>query len=603
MENANKFSKNQIVELLANSQKIFSILWENQRKLLVGITIMLIVVTFLGFSGSFLNGLVFNQLVIDMRAGHFSSWLWVVLGGLALNLVLTRSGYSFQSLLQKILYRLNGEYFESLLLKHKGYALDIAAHEDREINNLINRVSENIWRVNGFIERQSAILQGCFEVILASLVVIAFQWAILPILIIAAIPALWIEGKYGRVVWNIHSSRSEQRRAYFEYRRNFSYVTGIRDMTLFENRDFFFKKIKNIFKEFLLEENNADKKRLILKLSGTLLSEFVLLGSYIYFINQTIHGLLEIGTLTFLYASLNKFSGAIAGLFFNIGGQYQDSLFITDMFDLLNSGPKVQTSDKGCKLNKNDFHSIRFDHVTFKYPGSDQEILHDVCITIQTGEKIAFVGENGAGKTTLIKLLLREYDPTIGNIYVDDINLKDIDIVSLRDCIAHLFQEYSNYRVPVGECIALSDIDGENSEERIRNAAMLGGADVFIEKWSDKYSQQLGRDFGGVSPSGGEWQRIALSKVFYRNRPIVILDEPTASVDPLEEAEIFSRFKKDSKKLIILITHKLSAVKNCDKIFVINDGRIIEEGSHKFLIMSKGEYFRMFQKQREEYLN
>lgn len=310
-----------------------------------------------------------------------------------------------------------------------------------------------------------------------------------------------------------------------------------------------------------------------------------------------------IGTFTFFLASIGGLRQSLSGFFGNLGRQYHDGLFIGDVFALLDLKEVVERPKSGIRLDPAKTPEIRFENVSFSYPGAGRATLKDFSLVILPGEKVALIGINGAGKTTFVKLLCRFYDPDDGKILIDGHDLRDIDLESWYTLLSVLFQDYAKYHFIVKEAIAVGRIESKFSLERVKDAAKTSEADVFIEELARGYEQKLGKEFtGGIEPSVGQWQKLALARTFYRDPAILVLDEPTSSIDAEAEAHIFERVEALSQnRTVILISHRFSTVRHASKIAVIEDGTVTELGTHDALLEFKGTYARLFYLQARGY--
>ena len=251
-------------------------------------------------------------------------------------------------------------------------------------------------------------------------------------------------------------------------------------------------------------------------------------------------------------------------------------------------------------LSKSGPPSIQFKNLTFKYPGRDEVVIDNLNLKINPGEHLAIVGENGAGKTTLINLLMRFYDPSNGDILVDEVPLKNIDLDDWYKRVGVLFQEFNSYHFDAKTNIGVGDIERIKDMKGIIEAAKKSGANGFISEYKNKYDQILNRAFDdGIRPSWGEWQKIALARVFFKDAPVLILDEPTSAIDPKSEFEIFTKLFEFTKgKTVIIISHRFSTVRNAQRILVLNEGKVVEEGDHASLMRVKnGRYKKAFELQ------
>jgi len=289
-----------------------------------------------------------------------------------------------------------------------------------------------------------------------------------------------------------------------------------------------------------------------------------------------------------------------------ISGMYEDNLYLSNLYEYLEQPVEGENGTLTQGALPGD--GLRFEHVSFSYPGGDASlqdpVLHDISLHLCPGQSLALVGENGSGKTTLIKLLTRLYHPTQGRILLDGSDLRDWSTQALRERTGVIFQDFVRYQLQVGENLGVGDTHAFNDQERWQNAARHGMADAFITNMASGYQTQLGRWFkNGQELSGGQWQKIALSRAYMReNADILVLDEPTAAMDAAAEAEIFARFREHSRdKMAILISHRFSTVRSADLILVIDQGHIIERGTHEELLATAGRYAKLFQLQAAGY--
>lgn len=342
---------------------------------------------------------------------------------------------------------------------------------------------------------------------------------------------------------------------------------------------------------------NRSKMRFLGSIPGFLLSVFL----NVYFFALALIGKVTLGTSQLLYSASNTLTNGFATLINDSLSIYENYLFVSDLTWFLDLEPDFGT---GSKIpEENIENGIEFRDVWFKYPNSKKSILKGVNFTIKSRENLALVGENGAGKTTLIKLLCGFYKPTKGEIFVNGVNIQDYDKNKYWDMFGVLFQDFSQYSFSAQESIGIGAPLKIHNVELIRNAAKMTGIDEFIKGLPLGYKTPLSKDFNkGVEPSKGQWQRIALARILFRDSKIVILDEPTSNVDPKAEEEIFDKIIDLSKnKILILISHRFSTVRKADKILNIDKGVIIEQGTHEQLMNKKSEYSKLFKLQAKGY--
>ena len=598
-----KFSWSVWRELLHNSARIMRIVWASKKTMVIGMVLVFIFVSAAPFIQSGSRGLLINELVRTAGNGVVTSQLVVLIAVLILAGIIPTFLYTVQAYFSRLFYFFLGEKFEILIIERLG-EIDAAIHEDPKKNDLFNKVRENgVWRVQNFVDRQFYIVQNIFEVLIASIILLSAQWWVFVIVLIGTLPELITEVRYGNEVWGMHGARAEVRRRYWSLRRHFDWLNSLIELKLFQNTKHFVSIIATLLHDFQNDQAKADRSKLIRQIGGLVLSQATLAFAAVWFIVQVVQGHILIGTLTFLLASIADLRQALSGLFANFGKQYADNLFITDLFNLLDLPPVIEKPLHPSTLAKATTPEIVFDNVSFGYPGTESPVLKNITLTIRPGEKLAIVGVNGAGKTTLIKLLCRFYDPTEGRILINGIDLRALDLNSWYAQLGILFQDYDHYDMPVREAIAIGQTSKPPSLPRIEAAAQASEAHEFISAWDHGYDQMLGKQFtGGIEPSIGQWQKLALARTFYRDPRIFVLDEPTSSIDAEAEAKIFEKLERlPNDRTVILISHRFSTVRHAHTIVVIEDGTISERGTHEQLVKDKKTYARLFALQAKGY--
>lgn len=603
MEEQEKISLNVFQEMLRNSWRATKIVWKEKKGSVIGLILVILVISAAPFLQSGSRGLLINELIRIVGGKPTDVYLIFLLAVLVLARLIPSLINIVEAYLTKFFWFFLEEKFEILLIKKKS-DIDVAVHEDPKQNDLFNKVSESgIWRIQNFVERQFYLLQNIIEVFIAAVILISFKWWVFLIILAGTIPELIVEARYGRQVWNIHSSRAEIRRRFWDLRRHFDWLPSLVELKLFQNTRHFLSIIKELFQGFHNEEKKNERRRIRYDLLATSLSQIVIAFATIWFVFAVIHGNMLIGTLTFVLASIGDLRQSLSSFFRNLGRQFQDSLFVTDVFALLDIKPVVKKPKKGIILSPHKTPEIIFDNVAFTYQGAEKPALKDFSLVIPAGEKIALVGRNGAGKTTLVKLLCRFYDPQKGRIIIDGHDLRDINLESWYYQLGAIFQDYAQYHFIVKEAVAVGRTGQGTSLQKVKRAAKASEADIFIEEWEKGYEQMLGKEFsGGIEPSIGQWQKLALARTFYRNPQILILDEPTSSIDAEAEAKIFEKLESLPKdRTVILISHRFSTVRQANRIAVIEDGAIKELGSHEELLGLDGIYSRLFNLQAKGY--
>jgi len=325
--------------------------------------------------------------------------------------------------------------------------------------------------------------------------------------------------------------------------------------------------------------------------------------AYTYVVYRTVMGGLSVGTMTFLAGAIAGASTNIQNIFSTFSNIADQSLFLTDLLGLFAVRPKIQSAPNALLAPRPIRDGFEFRNVTFAYPGTTRLILDRMNFRLEPGERVALIGSNGQGKTTIVKLLTRLYDPASGQILLDGVDLREYSIEDLCREIGVIFQDFMRYEMSAADNIGIGRIESRHELPKLQHAARKSLAEAVIERLPKSYEQMLGRRFeGGVDLSGGEWQKIALARAYLRDAQLLILDEPTASLDAHSEHEVFQRFADLTRgKMALLVSHRFSTVRMADRIIVLDSGSIAEEGSHSRLIALGGLYSEMFELQAAGY--
>jgi ATP-binding cassette subfamily B protein len=352
----------------------------------------------------------------------------------------------------------------------------------------------------------------------------------------------------------------------------------------------------------------ADNKRLATRraLWGGL---FAALGTLAYYVAygaiiwRTVAGQFSLGDMTFMVGSFLRLKGLLDGLLLGFSQVAGQALYLEDLFSFFEVKPRIASPADPLPFPKPIREGLVFEDVGFRYEGAERWAIRHLNLTISAGEVLALVGENGAGKTTIVKLLARLYDPTEGRILLDGRDLRDYDLDALRSRVGVVFQDFARFHFSAAENIAMGRIDAADDRVRIAHAAERSLADAVIARLPLGLAQPLGRRFsGGIDLSGGEWQKIALARAYMRDADVLVLDEPTSALDARSEFEVFQRFRDLSAgKTTLLISHRFSTVRMADRIIVLEEGKIVEAGTHQALLARRGRYAEMFELQAAGY--
>lgn len=421
-------------------------------------------------------------------------------------------------------------------------------------------------------------------------------------LLLSIIPAIINELKFSGAGYSLVRSWTQERRELDYLRYIGASDETAKEVKLFGLADFIAGRFKNLSQRYYLANRHLAVRRAGWGAFFTLLGDLSYLGAYVFIIFRTIYGHLTLGDLTFLSGSFSRLRSQLEGMFTRFGAITESALFLQDYFEFIDlalpvSGQKLIPAPTAIK------HGFIFENVGFKYPQAEQFVLRHLSFSLYQGEKLALVGENGAGKTTLIKLLLRMYQPTEGRILLDGEDIQSFQPESYQKLFGVIFQDFVHYYFTAGENIGIGKIEAVDDDERINYAARSSMADEVISGLPKGLQQPLGKRFNnGVELSGGQWQKIGLSRAYMKDAEFIILDEPTAALDARAEAEAYNRFIELTKgKSAVIISHRFSTVRMADRILVLKNGRMIELGTHEELLKAHGLYAELFSLQARGY--
>lgn len=423
------------------------------------------------------------------------------------------------------------------------------------------------------------------------------------LLFVATIPAFIAQSRYAELHFRVLSWRAPEARqlAYLEHL--LTDYDAVKEVKLFGLGEPLLGRYANLFWKFLQQDQKIARGRSLASVGWGLLATLSYYGAYAWIVWRAASGEITLGDMTLYLGIFRSSQSMFESIFYGLSELYENGLFMSNLFAFLELTPQMVIAAHPKPAPRKIERSIEFSNVSFRYTGQEGWALRDVNLTIQPGEKIALVGPNDAGKTTIIKLLTRLYDPTEGKILLDGIDLRDYDLRELRQRIGVIFQDFVRYHLSAAENVGFGQIEMLDDRPRIVTCAQKSGADALITSFPDGYETMLGRWFSkGRDLSGGEWQKIALARAFMRDCEMLVLDEPTATLDAENEMKVFQQFRElTADKTAVLISHRFSTVRMADRIFVIEHGGITEQGTHAELLARGGTYARLFNLQAESY--
>lgn len=503
---------------------------------------------------------------------------------------------------QALLRALMGQRINLLILE-KALTLKLAQFEDSEFyDKLLRARREASTRPLSLVTGTFGLVQNAISLLSYAVLLVHFSpWTVL-ILISGGIPEFLAEAKFSGDKFRLFRRRSPENRMQLYIETVLAREDYAKEVKLFQLGPKLLQRYKNIFLKIFAEDRSLTLRRDLWGFILGLLGTAAFYGAYAWIAIAAIKGEISLGQMTMYLLLFKQGQSAVSASLKAISGMYEDNLYLSNLYEYLEQPVPEQAGQLAQGPLLGD--GVRFEKVTFTYPGSNEPALRSIDLHLKPGESLALVGENGAGKTTLIKLLTRLYQPDEGRVLLDGLDLRLWDANALRRRIGVIFQDFGRYQFLVGENIGAGDVDHFDDRQRWEEAAEKGMAQPFIDKLPHQYETQLGKWFkGGLELSGGQWQKIALARAFMRsNADLLVLDEPTATMDAAAEATIFEHFRDlCHNKMTILISHRFSTVRMADQIVVIEKGRIVEHGRHEELMRLNGQYAYLFSLQARGY--
>ena len=587
------------------SFRVLKVTWSISPFLLMSNVVAFLLPAILPFVNIYIYKLIID-FVVQAVARHQTDFqqIFFLLGIRIATFYLQELSFRVQEYVNRVLW-LRVPIVLSELILGKLATLDIRYFEDSQSRELLKNVEDtyNHRRVLNLLDFLMNSLQSLVQLLIAAVAIAIVHWFLIVIILIATALEFIHQLTKAESEWGIWWSHSADRVKYDYLSWLLQDASSMKEIKVFQLGSHFVKEIVRVQEKFLEQTKKAAQKNLVVESGLGILSTFVSVGVEVFVISRALVGQLTIGDIGFYSGVISSFQNGLAGLLRNVGSVFESSLYAKSVFELLDAQPFVKAAPNPVSFTISVAPTIEFRDVSFTYPGGKQPLLQHFSLTIHPGEKIAFVGENGAGKSTIIKLLARFYDVDEGAILINGLDIKELDLASWHQHVGILFQDFNQYQYTARENIAFGDISDSSVNSKVEAAAVSSGAASVIEKLSHQYEQVLGKTFDeGVELSTGQWQKIALARSFFRNAPVLVLDEPTAAIDAKAEAEIFASVEQLSKdKSVIIISHRFSTVRNADTIYVIDDGSILEHGSHAELMAKKGKYAQLFALQAKGY--
>lgn len=591
------------LQALKNVPPVLRIVWDSGPYVVVLGLLLRVAVSFVPASTAWVTKLIIDRVnaIVHHEAALSTTLWWLAAAefGLAVagNAISRAIDYYDSVLADRYTRHVSIE-----VMRHASQ-LDLQAYEDPVFYDRLERARVQATDRLGMIQSIGRLFQQSITTIVFSLAILTFSPWLLLLLVACLIPAFLGESHFAFLSYAKNFRQTPAKRQLDYLRQLGGSKEAAKELKLFGLSNFLTSRFTGLSNQILDENLALSRRRLIAVSFLSLLSTAGYYGAYVWVIFKTVTGAFNLGTLYFLTQAITNTSNNISQIFSTLSGIADQALFLTDLLAFFEMKPTVQSKPNALPAPRPIKQGFEFQNVSFTYPGVDRLILNGLNFRLEPGERIALIGQNGQGKTTIVKLMTRLYDPTAGRILLDGVDLRDYSIEDLCQEIGVIFQDFMRYEMTARENIGVGRIEFLPDTERIHSAAEKSLADGVIQRLTHKYDQMLGRRFeGGVDLSGGEWQKLALARAYLREAQILILDEPTAALDARAEFEVFQRFNElTSSKMALFISHRFSTVRMAERIIVLENGSIAEEGNHDRLMARGGTYAGMFELQASSY--
>lgn len=526
-------------------------------------------------------------------------WLWIDIAAAAF----TGIGFWLMRYSERLLYYAINKWAVDAFLGVVS-SIDIAGFYDDEMRNRINKADSGYtWQIPNLSAMLLQLIYGLIRFTAIAFVVAQIGWWLIIVIAVFLVPTLLNDARIAKLSWSVWSDKGDNRHIFSGLLYLLVRPAHQMEVRSMQARDYLLGRVHSINTTFYNEQERRYRRTSPLGIGAKLVEVGgVAIGSVVLLM-QFLDRSLSLERYFFLSGALLRIGGALNAIFGTLSSIQDPLQFADNFFELIDTKPTITDQKNAQKLNGSVAPTIEFQNVSFTYPGQSKPTFTDLSFTIKGGSHVALVGENGAGKTTIIKLLMRFYKPDSGTILINGQDLQSIAIESWYSQIATLFQDFNQYPLPIDENIYLSRPAYQDDQDRLAEAAKFGGVDKLVEKYEHGWDTVLDASFKkGIEPSGGQWQRVALSRAFYRQAQMLILDEPTSAIDAKAEYDIFNNiFDHYGNKTALIVSHRFSTVRRANRIIVLDKGNIIEQGSHQTLMKHGGLYHDLFTKQAEGY--
>ena len=597
---------NRIRPFLLTLRHALSFVWQSSPSLAIGSIAVRVIQGLLPLAALYLTKLLIDAVTEGLKTTPAEASLMriaTILAGLAglavANAILT----VIASLISRIHAQVVTDHMHALL-HAKSVEVDIEYYENAQYQDTLHRAQEEApYRPTSILNSLLQVGQDAISLLAIAGILWWLHWGVIPVLTLTAIPYFFVRLQQSNRLFAWERERTPLERKAWYVNMLLTEVTAAKEIRLFDLGP----RLRQWFQDARLvlrrERIALERRSALAGLAAQIVGVAGVFGVYSFVAFRTFQGLLTVGDLVMFFQAVQRATGFLEGLGSSVSNLYESNLFLTTLHEFLGIQSRLPESAHPKLFPQPIKQGITFDHVSLQYPHEERVAIRDFTFTIRPGEHVAFVGANGSGKTTLVKLLCRLYDPSGGRITIDGADLRDYPIADVRGAVSGIFQDFVKFQLSAKDNIALGVRSPDIDLSAITQAAKQAGVDKAIERLPKGYESLLGKLFdGGHELSIGEWQKVALARAVLRDSQILILDEPTSAMDAKAEAELFERFHELTQgRMAILISHRLSTVKMADRIFVVDRGQIVEQGTHDHLMCQQGLYATLFLTQAQHY--
>jgi ATP-binding cassette subfamily B protein len=597
---------NRIRPFLRTLRDALSFVWQSSPSLAVGSIVVRVIQGLLPLVVLYLTKLLIDAVTEGLKTPSAEASLTpmtMILAGLAVVAVATAMLTVVVSVISRIHAQVVTDHMHALL-QAKSVEVDLEYYENARYQDTLHRAQQEApYRPTSILNALLQFGQDAVSLLAMAGILWWLHWGVIPVLMLAAIPYFFVRLQQSNRLFAWERERTPLERKAWYVNMLLTQATAAKEIRLFDlgpRLQQWFQDARTVLRR---ERITLERRWAFAGLAAQIVGVAGVFGVYSFVAFRTVQGLLTVGDLVMYFLAVQRASGFLEGLGWSMSSLYESNLFLTTLGEFLGIQSHLPESAHPKRFPQPIKQGITFDHVSLQYPHEERVAIRDFTFTIRPGEHVAFVGANGSGKTTLVKLLCRLYDPSGGRITIDGADLRDYPIADIRGAVSGIFQDFVKFQLSAKDNIALGVRSPDVDLPAVTQAAKQAGVHEAIERLPKGYESLLGKLFdGGHELSIGEWQKVALARAILRDSQILILDEPTSAMDAKAEAELFERFHELAQgRMAILISHRLSTVKMADRIFVVDHGQIVEQGTHDHLMRQQGLYATLFLTQAQHY--